>query len=83
MIPDLIQNLQIRESCVLAKKILVEIGNFVKPGISTQRIDDLAKELIIIHNAYPSALNFKAFPKSISTSGLCKKFDFSFFILWF
>jgi len=53
---------------VLAKKILEEIGNFLKPGISTQRIDDLAKELIIIHNAYPSALNFKAFPKCISTS---------------
>ena len=54
---------------MLAKKILEEIGNFLKPGISTQRIDDLAKELIIIHNAYPSALNFKAFPKCISTSG--------------
>lgn len=60
--------IKIRESCVLARKILTEIGTIVEPGISTQKLDDYARELIIIHNAYPSPLNFKGFPKSISTS---------------
>ena len=53
---------------MLAKKILNEIRTVVQPGISTQEIDDFARELIIIHNAFPSPLNFNGFPKSISTS---------------
>jgi len=53
---------------VLAKKILNEIRTVVTPGITTQDIDTFARELIIIHNAFPSALNFNGFPKSISTS---------------
>jgi len=60
--------IKIRESCVLAKKILKEIGAVVTPGITTQDIDNFARELIIIHNAFPSPLNFNGFPKSISTS---------------
>ena len=54
---------------MLARKILQEIGTIIQPGISTQNIDHFARELIIIHNAYPSQLNFQGFPKSISTSG--------------
>jgi len=60
--------IKIRESCRLAKKILLEIQPVIQPGISTGEIDDFARELIIIHNAYPSPLNFEGFPKSISTS---------------
>jgi len=32
------------------------------------QIDDFVRELIIIHHAYPSPLNFQGFPKSINTS---------------
>ena len=41
----------------------------VQAGVSTEEIDDFARELILIHKAYPSPLNFQGFPKSICTSG--------------
>jgi len=60
--------IKIRESCQLARKVLNEIKDIVKPGVSTEELDDFARELIILHNAYPSPLNFHGYTKSISTS---------------
>lgn len=60
--------IKIRESCQLARKVLNEIKEIVKPGITTEELDDFARELIILYNAYPSPLNFHGYSKSISTS---------------
>ena len=60
--------LQIREACRLARTVLNSIGTFVKPGVTTDELDVVARDLIIQNNAYPSLLNFDGFPKSISTS---------------
>lgn len=38
------------------------------PGISTDEIDKIAHEFICDHGAYPSALEYRGFPKSICTS---------------
>ena len=59
-----------RESCQLARKVLNEIKEIVKPGITTEELDDFARESIILYNAYPSPLNFHGYSKSISTSGM-------------
>ncbi len=58
----------IRHSCLLAKKTLSYLGELVKPGISTQKIDDLAVEFISDHHAIAAPLNYQGFPKSICTS---------------
>jgi len=60
--------IKIRESCMLARKVLGEISKILEPGISTNKIDELARELILIHNGYPSPLNFQGYPKSTCTS---------------
>ena len=60
--------LAIRESCQLARKVLEEVRSLVRPGVTTEQLDEHAREFIIIHNAYPSSLNFNSYPKSISTS---------------
>jgi methionyl aminopeptidase len=60
--------IKIRESCQLARKVLEELKSLVGPGVTTESLDDHARELIIIHNAYPSPRNFHGYPKSISTS---------------
>ena len=60
--------LAIRESCQLARKVLEEVRSLVRPGVTTEQLDEHAREFIIIHNAYPSCLNFNNYPKSISTS---------------
>ena len=63
-----VEIIKIRESCYLAKKILDEIQSLVKPGVTTEQLDEFARELIIIHNAFPSFLNYRGFPKSIHCS---------------
>ena len=57
-----------RESCQLAGNTLVYLSHCLKPGITTEKIDQLAKEYIYDHQAIPAPLNYKGFPKSICTS---------------
>ena len=40
----------------------------MKPGVTTEELDEFARELIVIHKAYPSLLNYRGFPKSIHCS---------------
>ena len=58
----------IRRSSKLAAATLKYLGDFVKPGISTEELNQLAHEYIISHHAIPAPLNFQGFPKSICTS---------------
>ena len=58
----------IRQSCKLARYILDEAHKLVKPGITTDEIDQLVHELTIKNEAYPSPLNYYEFPKSVCTS---------------
>jgi len=59
---------QIRISCQLAAECLSEIGKLIRPGISTQDLDDFAKNYIMERGAYPSPLHYHGFPRSICTS---------------
>ena len=61
-------SLQIRQACRVARSVLNSLGTYVKPGVTTDELDVVARDLIIQNNAYPSLLNFDGFPKSISTS---------------
>lgn len=40
----------------------------LKPGVTTDSIDEKVHELIIYNTAYPSPLNYRGYPKSICTS---------------
>ena len=57
-----------RKTCQLAAQTLDFIGQYVKPGVSTEDLDDICHNYIIEHGAYPSPLNYRGFPKSICTS---------------
>jgi methionyl aminopeptidase len=52
----------------LAAETLRYIGDFVKPGVSTEELNTLVHEYIVNHGAYPSPLKYKGFPKSVCTS---------------
>jgi len=58
----------IKKSSQLAAKTLKYLSTFVAPGISTQKLNDLAHQFIIDHSAIPAPLNYGGFPKSICTS---------------
>ena len=57
-----------RQTCSLASKTLEYIGPFVKPGVTTEELNQLCHDYIIKNGAYPSPLNYHGFPKSVCTS---------------
>lgn len=58
----------IRKSCKLARNTLNHVATFIKPGISTEELDNIASEFILKNKAIAAPLNYKGFPKSICTS---------------
>ncbi len=52
----------------LAAETLDYITEYVIPGVTTDRLNDLCHEFITQHGAIPAPLNYKGFPKSICTS---------------
>lgn len=57
-----------RKAGVLAATILDELTSMVKPGITTQSLNDYCHERIIAAGAIPAPLGYRGFPKSICTS---------------
>ncbi|KVH92554.1 Peptidase M24A, methionine aminopeptidase, subfamily 1 [Cynara cardunculus var. scolymus] len=52
----------------LAAQVLQYAGTLVKPGITTDAIDQEVHQMIIDNGAYPSPLGYSGFPKSVCTS---------------
>ena len=52
----------------LAAKVLDELKNLIKPGLSTLEINNFCHQMIISNDAIPAPLNYKGFPKSVCTS---------------
>ena len=57
-----------RETSLLAAKTLRFIEDKLKPGMSTEDINQLCHEYIVNREAIPAPLNYHGFPKSICTS---------------
>lgn len=57
-----------RPACRHAADALVMIEPYIKPGISTDEINDLVHEFTIKAGATPAPLNYHGFPKSVCTS---------------
>ncbi|MDX8411765.1 MAG: type I methionyl aminopeptidase [Mariprofundaceae bacterium] len=57
-----------RSACRMAADVLVMIEPFVKPGVTTNALNDICHDYIVSRGAYPSPLNYRGFPKSICTS---------------
>ncbi|MBD7993779.1 type I methionyl aminopeptidase [Arthrobacter sp. Sa2CUA1] len=59
---------RIRIASRIAAQAIVEVGNHIKPGVTTDALDAVAHEFLLDHQAYPSTLGYRHFPKSICTS---------------
>jgi methionyl aminopeptidase len=57
-----------RKSCRLAAEVLVMIEPYIKPGVTTNRLNQICHDFIIANGAVPSPLNYRGFPKSICSS---------------
>ena len=51
----------------LAREVLDIAASHVKPGVTTDFIDEVVHNATIERNAYPSTLNYREFPKSVCT----------------
>ena len=58
----------IRQSSKLAAQTLEYLSKYIKPGINTEELNQLAHKYIVDHKAIPAPLNYNGFPKSICTS---------------
>ncbi len=52
----------------LAAQALRVVGEHVAPGVTTDELDRVGHEFLCDHDAYPSTLGYKGFPKSLCTS---------------
>ncbi|KAH9927353.1 peptidase M24, structural domain-containing protein, partial [Fomitopsis serialis] len=59
---------QARSAARLARDVLRFAGSLVKVGVTTASIDAQLHDRILSHNAYPSPLLYRGFPKSCCTS---------------
>ena len=57
-----------RKAGRLAAEALDMIGPYVRPGVTTEELDDRVLEFALDHGAIPAPLNYRGFPKSICTS---------------
>jgi methionyl aminopeptidase len=52
----------------LAARALEEVGRHVRPGVTTDYLDQVGHEFLVAHGAYPSTLGYRGYPKSLCTS---------------
>lgn len=64
--PEQIERL--RETCRIGRDVLDAAARFIRPGVTTDEIDEVVHEATIAAGGYPSPLNYHFFPKSCCTS---------------
>jgi methionyl aminopeptidase len=57
-----------RKAGKVAAEILVEIEEYIKPGVTTDYINSICHNMILDRGAIPAPLNYRGFPKSVCTS---------------
>jgi len=57
-----------RKASQVTAKCLDELSHLIKPGVTTQAIDDFVADFGRQNNAYPATLNYRGFTKSCCTS---------------
>ncbi len=58
----------IRRSGIVNTLVLDTVADAIHPGMNTQEIDNICREVCRAHHATPACLNYEGFPKSVCTS---------------
>jgi methionyl aminopeptidase len=59
---------RMRRAGKIAAQALITVGQAVRPGITTDELDQIGHDFLIAHGAYPSTLGYRGYPKSLCTS---------------
>jgi methionyl aminopeptidase len=65
---DAEQVARIRAAGRIAAQAVEAVAAAIRPGVTTDELDAVGHEFLVAHDAYPSALGYRGFPKSICTS---------------
>ncbi|HER07338.1 MAG TPA: type I methionyl aminopeptidase [Bacteroides sp.] len=57
-----------RRSNLLVSRTLAEVAKFIRPGVSTGKLDRVAETFIRDHGAVPGFLGYQGYPKTLCTS---------------
>ncbi len=57
-----------RESNLLVARTLGEVAKYIRPGVSTLELDEIAETFIRDNNGVPGFLNYNGFPNTLCTS---------------
>lgn len=52
----------------IAAQALREVARHIEPGVTTDELDRIGHEFLCDHDAYPSTLGYKGYPKSLCSS---------------
>ncbi|HYI34355.1 MAG TPA: type I methionyl aminopeptidase [Glaciibacter sp.] len=58
----------IRESGRIAAQAIEAVGRAIRPGVTTEELDEIGYDFVIAHDAYPSTLGYRGYPKSLCSS---------------
>lgn len=59
---------KIRKACLIVADVLESIRGIVRPGITTQELDEFAERFIIAAGAKPAFKGYRGYPKTLCTS---------------
>jgi len=59
---------RIRTAGRIAAQAVEAVAAGIRPGVTTDELDAIGHDFLTAHDAYPSALGYRGFPKSICTS---------------
>ncbi|GAB3126079.1 type I methionyl aminopeptidase [Glaciibacter psychrotolerans] len=58
----------IRESGRIAAQAIAAVGRAIRPGVTTEELDAIGHAFVLAHDAYPSTLGYRGYPKSLCSS---------------
>jgi methionyl aminopeptidase len=58
----------IREAGRIAAQAIEAVGEAVRPGVTTEELDAVGHRFLVEHDAYPSTLGYRGYPKSLCSS---------------
>jgi len=59
---------RMRRAGKIAAQALVTVGQAIRPGVTTDELDQIGHDFLIGQGAYPSTLGYRGYPKSLCTS---------------
>jgi len=59
---------RIRRAGRVAAQAVEAVGAAIRPGVTTEQLDEIAHDFLVAHDAYPSTLGYRGFPKACCTS---------------